>query len=112
MKSFPNIACRELVSEALGAPLERVPSAQVMAAWEESGDLPYGVSLEKYDDDTWDCFAVAGFLVEAAVSYDDLDRKWALRACQMVCVSGVSYLKEIDYGYDQAEEARRARAGA
>ena len=79
MKSFPNIACRELVSEALGAPLERVPSAQVMAAWEESGDLPYGVSLEKYDDDTWDCFAVAGFLVEAAVSYDDLDRKWALK---------------------------------
>ncbi|GMA40947.1 IS110 family transposase [Mobilicoccus caccae] len=25
---------------------------------------------------------------------------------------GVSHLKEIDYGYDQAEEERRARAGA
>ena len=40
----------------------------------------------------------------------DAERSWG--ACQMVCVSGVSYLKEIDYGYDQAEEARRARAGA
>lgn len=29
-----------------------------------------------------------------------------------LCKRGVSHLKEIDYGYDQAEEERRARAGA
>ncbi len=41
-----------------------------------------------------------------------LGRPLVARGCQMVCVSGgVPFLKEIDYGHDQAEEERRARAG-
>lgn len=79
MKAFPDIACREFVSQSLGTPLERVDSARVMGAWAEARELPYGLSLEKYNDDTWDCFTVAGWLVEAAIWEDDWEHKWALK---------------------------------
>lgn len=79
VKTFPDIACRELLSQCLGTPLERVDSAHIMAAWAEARELPYGLSLEKYDDDTWDCFAVGGWLIEAVVWEDDWEHKWALK---------------------------------
>lgn len=78
MKKFPVVVCRELVSEPLGDPLERVDSARVMGAWKEARELPYGLSLEKYDEDTWDCFVVGGWLVEAAIVEDEWEHKWAL----------------------------------
>lgn len=79
MKALPNITCRDLVSQSLGAPLERVDSAQVMAAWAEAHELPYGLSREKYDDDTWDCFSLGGWIIEAVVWEDDWEHKWALK---------------------------------